>query len=730
MFTLLAPIALAASALLAIPIIIHLLKPKRVRTMPFSSLRWLRSSQHKMSRRIQWHQVLLFLLRAAFLSALVMALAKPVFSTGGKHLFTERFVILDVSRSMNYEQPGGEPPIVRARKIARALLAQGLPGDRATVLLTARNAAALGPLAEDPTRYVARLEAARAGLGDTDLSSALAVIRPMLAVPRPNARAELFFITDNHQGSWSQGAVAAFTDGLKVPVSVRIIDVGPSAPRNAWIAEARPIKVGGRRFLHARVGASGNEPQERTLRVKGLPELGDLSEKVTIQPGTFSEVNLPVYGDHNFEGKVAELVLEPRDALPDDDQFWLNLDARAGVRLLLLEPETTQIETLQPGFHLRMAIDVLARGDASSIQVTRRTPEAVVASNFANADVVVMANVAHLTDDRLLALEGRIKSGAGLLMFLGPAVQPAFYNAKMHNPLRPTESLLPRPLEQLARGEITSLTRIEWTHPLLAPLFDPTFGDFARVRARSFYRFGDPPQGDGSQVLAWFDEAAPAIIEHAFGAGRVLVFNSTANDEWSDLPRRNSFVPLLDPALNRLTRARLGRSFSAGEMVAIALPDVGKNATASITTPSGRKVTPILQQFDAQTIARLDAADEAGVYALHASGDGGSTDSRFVVHVGRGDSTVAKTDADTLRSWWGKVPIEFIHPDPAARADQAVATGRVLLWPWLFALGALVLLAEMYFVHRLCPVMNPAVATSTVAKHGILVPTSKPEVTR
>src|SRR5260221_9117628 len=108
MFTLLAPFALAALGLLLIPIAIHLLKPKRVRTMPFSSLRWLRASQHKLSRRIQWHQVLLFLLRAAFLSALVLALAKPIFSTSGNRLFTERFVILDVSRSISYEQPAGD----------------------------------------------------------------------------------------------------------------------------------------------------------------------------------------------------------------------------------------------------------------------------------------------------------------------------------------------------------------------------------------------------------------------------------------------------------------------------------------------------------------------------------------------------------------------------------------------------------------------------------------------
>ncbi len=729
MFTLLAPFALAAAALLAIPVIIHLLKPKRVRTMPFSSLRWLRTSQHKLSRRIQWHQVLLFLLRAAFLLLLVFALAKPIFSTSGKRGFTERFIILDVSRSMNYEQPGKDTPFAHAKKIARVLLAQGLPGDRATVLLTANKTTALGPLAEDPTRYVARLEAARTGLGDTDLSSALDVLRPMLATPRPNTHAELFFLTDNHQGSWSQGAVAGFLENLPVPVSVQVVDVGPSAPRNAWIADARPIESDGKRYLHARIGASGNEPQERTVRVKQLAGLGDLSQKVTLAPGSFAEVNLPVPADYDLDGKVAELVLEPRDALPDDDQFWLNLDTHAAaVRVLLLEPETTQIEALQPGFHLRMALEVLGQGEAGGLQVTRRRPEAVTTTDFASADVVVMANVSHLADDRLLAMEARIKSGAGLLMFLGPAVQPQFYNTKLHNPAHPNEGLLPRPLLQVAQGGLAQFTRIDWTHPLLAPLFDPTFGDFARVRARTFYTFGDAPAGSPSQVLAWFGETTPAIMESSFGAGRVLVVNSTANDEWSDLPRRNCFIPLIDQMLHRLTRARLGRSFQAGDLVAFVLPGLGQNATATLATPGGRTLTPILQPLGHELSVRLDSADEAGVYALRASGDAGSTRVNFVVHAGRGDSTVTKADAETLRAWWGKATFDIIHPDPSARPEEAVAGGRVLLWPWLLALGALVLMAEMYFVHRLCPVMNPAVTGSTVAKHGIMAPTSKAEV--
>jgi len=341
---------------------------------------------------------------------------------------------------------------------------------------------------------------------------------------------------------------------------------------------------------------------------------------------------------------------------------------------------------------------------------------------------VVMANVSHLSDDRVAALESRVRSGAGLLMFLGPAVQPPFYNTKLHNPSRPTDSLLPRPLLQVAQGGMAQFARIDWTHPLLAPLFDPTFGDFARVRARTFYTFGDAPTGSASQVLAWFGDAAPALMEHSFGAGRVLVLNSTANDEWSDLPRRNSFVPLLDQMLHRLTRARLGRSFQAGGMVAFVLPGLGTNATATITTPSGRTLTPVAQPLGNELSVRLDAADDVGVYALRASGDGGSAKLNFVVHAGRGDSTVNKADTETLRAWWGKTTFDIIRPDPAAKPEAAIAGGRVLLWPWLLALGALVLMAEMYFVHRLCPVMNPAVAGSTVAKHGIMAPTAKAEV--
>src|SRR5438552_8606061 len=108
MFTLLAPSALIGLSLLAIPIIVHLFKPRKVRRTPFSSLRWLHLSQQKLARRIQWHQLLLFLLRAAFLALLALAAAKPLYSRPGAAGPIERFVVLDTSRSMRYRMPDGQ----------------------------------------------------------------------------------------------------------------------------------------------------------------------------------------------------------------------------------------------------------------------------------------------------------------------------------------------------------------------------------------------------------------------------------------------------------------------------------------------------------------------------------------------------------------------------------------------------------------------------------------------
>lgn len=708
MFTLLAPPALAASVVLALPVIIHLLRPKQVRTMPFSSLRWLRTSKHKLSRRIQWHQLLLFFLRASLLASLVFALAKPVASRIRPSGSCERFLVIDVSRSMSYSLTGVDTPLDRAKRAAISVLDRGLPGDRSSLVIVGNEATLLGPPTGDPGAYRAHLESANCLSCDTNLGSALGLIRDLLSPSRPGVRAELFFFTDNHEGSWSQQSITDFTAGLKIPVSVHVVDVGPVSPCNAWIAEVRAVGIEGRRFLRARLGASGTEPLERTLRLSRPVIPGGSAHRVTLFPGAITEVDLPLPPVLDGAEHLAELVLEPRDALSEDDLFWLSLDD-IGPRVLILEPLTTHIEALQPGHHVRAALDVISQGNSAGPRVVRRSPESLAASDLEQADIVIMADVPGLSDDRLLALETRVNKGAGLLLFLGPSARSDFYRSRLHNALRPEISLLPAPPGDTASEGLEGLKGVLWTHPLLARFGDPVFSDLSRLRSKSHYRLSSLTDSNFTRILARFEDGAPAFVEHAVGAGRVLILNTTPNDEWSDLPRRSSFLPLLDSVLDRLAFTKHSRGFRVGDPILVPIPNAGEPVQISVTAPSGRNIPFTISGEGARSVVHIRDAESPGVYTLRSIGSEGATQSNFVVHAGLGDASVRKADPESLRLWWNGVSFNLSHPDPKLDPLPSPPASRVILWPILLGVAALVLMAETYLTHRLTSAMSPPI---------------------
>lgn len=733
MLNFLAPAALGGLLLLAIPIAVHLFKPRKMRQTPFSSLRWLRTSQQRLSRRIRWHQMLLFLLRAAFIIFLVLALAKPLLgpSTASKH--TDSFVVLDVSRSMAYQRPGQPTPLERARQIAGDLLSNGRVGDRVSLLVTDSHTRIVMPLTPDFRAHLPALESIRATASDTNLSSALTVIRPMLAHCRPNTEVEVFFLTDNHQQSWIQREVAAFTRDLSVPVRIQLVDVGVREAPNGWIADARFIsRTEGstvRRVIQADLGCAGEQAQERTLRLAGIAGVAEQERSVTMEPGRRTVVYFAVPATLNLRGQVAQLELLPADGLPSDDRFFLNLDQTAALRILLVESDGNGDDWLRSGLFLQRAIETLVASPDRVLELVRRTATGATPRDFVEADVIFLAGVPELADAQVESLEDRVRQGAGLVVFLGPTVRPEFYNTKLYKPLQPSDGLLSTALKAIEPSQKEStapLTGVRWNHRLLAPLSDPKLGDLAQVRFRNYYRFASGP-AETDTVLAWIDDEVPALVERSIGAGKVLLFNTTANEEWTDLSRRGSFVPLVDRLLTYLSGGGVRRSFESGETVTLPLADVQPGETVTVHTPNGDTVTPKVNRVGGRTFFRLEAVVEPGTYRVERSAVAGK-DFIFVVNVGRGDCILAPTDVQTLGKWFEPAVLEVV--DPNAEAPRlAAGPSELALWPWLIGLAGMLLLAETFLVHWLCPRVNPALATVVVHRRGLLrsSPGSRPQ---
>src|SRR5207249_4968256 len=132
------------------------------------------------------------------------------------------------------------------------------------------------------------------------------------------------------------------------------------------------------------------------------------------------------------------------------------------------------------------------------------------------------------------------------------------------------------------------------------------------------------------------------------------------------------------------------------------LPGWRQSESVAVTTPGGSRLTPLVRAAGEDRGLLNFEAVETGVYQVERPSGRFS----FVVQPGRDDSVLAAMDAATLRQWWAPARCEVIRAGDLEK-HLDVTEGRHKLWPWLLLAAGLVLLAEMWLVHRLCPRASP-----------------------
>ena len=144
----LSPLFLFGLLAAAIPIAIHLIRKEKPPKMLFGTLRFLKNTSKKLILFQQIQQWLLLLLRAAVISLLVFAFARPLFDSAIAGLVDAEpesaVILLDVSMSMRY----GERNVL-ARTAARDLLAGMSAGDEVGIVAFGGSAVSVRELSTD-----------------------------------------------------------------------------------------------------------------------------------------------------------------------------------------------------------------------------------------------------------------------------------------------------------------------------------------------------------------------------------------------------------------------------------------------------------------------------------------------------------------------------------------------------------------------------------------------------
>ncbi len=509
--TFLTPAFLLGALAATVPIVLHLLRRERLPRVPFSDVRLLRGARFEQTRRQRLRELLLLALRVAALLLLALAFARPFVPDPGGTGEGATVVLVDTSFSVSAPGQAAE-----ARALAHAAV-DAVPGGQLVGVVAF----------DDAARVVAPLALARAGAHAavdglsprpraTRYREGLAAASALIG-DRPG---RVVVVTDLQAGGWEAGA-----GRLSPHVEVETRRVAAPTGNLAVVGVEREPSATAVRL--SRWG-DGGESIRLTLEVDG--EVVD--ESVHRVASGESTIRRPVVLPAS--GVVTAAVSDPR-GYPADDRRYRRLEPAASAAVLLITDGRGR-----PELYLERA---LVPGDGAG----GFTVAMAAAGDLGRPDLLAQAAVAVLAGVRGLDRAGReglarfVRGGGGLLAVDGPAAAAAARAGLLGGGVDPGAAAV------RAHGEPLALVPTDRRHPLVRAL-----GGLAGRLGRSlFARTARLDAATGGVVLS-FTDGAPALVEHAAGAGRILVFASDLRNEGNDLPRRPEFVPFVHEVVGYL----------------------------------------------------------------------------------------------------------------------------------------------------------------------------------
>ena len=679
----LTPAFLAGLGLLLVPVIIHLTQRQRSEVTAFPSLMFLRRVPFKTSNRRRIRHPLLFALRCLAIVLLVLAFTRP-FARGAETNAGEGardvVLVLDTSASLAYGDRW--PAAIAAAEAALAGLAEG---DRAALVTFSERAEERVALTGDLLHVRTALDGLEPGALGTRLESGIQLAGRILSESDRETR-EVVLISDFQRSGWEDEGRVRLPDG----VTLTPRSLADDRDANLAVADVRFTSgEEGRVRLVARIANMGGET------ASGVPvslELGGrtiATRDVTVEARgaatvAFDDVALPEGGSR---GRLAL----PDDALPVDDALHFLATPDPPLEVLVLEGSRGRTDR---SLYIERA---LAVGESPGASTTLRPAAQLDPAWLAPAGAVILNDADLAGAGAAGRLAQWVEAGGGLLVVLGSNADPGAWAAA-------GEALLGARVGEIEDRTSDGGVRLAWLdydHPVFELFATPRSGDFSEAR---FFRFHGVEPLEGTRVLARLEGGEPALVEHAVGEGRVLVWTSTLDRFWNDLALQPVFLPFVHRVLRHVTRYREPeRWVTAGGVVELGpLVTGGVSSTVDgewvLVTPGGDR-RPIEKAAEGPTWIPLE---ETGFYQIEPL-EGGGRAVAVAVNASLEESDLSPVPPERVVE--AVVGAEAAAPETesATGAADAVAgetPGRRELWWPLLLLAALVLVAESVLANR------------------------------
>lgn len=663
---------------ISIPIVLHILNKARPKKVNWAAMELLQKTTQQQSKKIKLEDWLLMVLRCLTFLLVALAMMRLVF-VNSSDLFSgasrELILVIDSSYSMNHGQY--ESRFDLAKKKAMKIV-NSLPSGSKISLVTIGDEPEVLIRHKDPSeisleRYFAALEAKPEGFG---LEVSLSVLDELLN-ESDSANREVIFLTDAQKRSWcenSESTTEKFAE-LGQKASISLLPLGDESYENLALSDfhmtSGACRSGGFINLSAKIINHGESLATASIELFHNSNIVDVTSVSSLQPKEERLLRFGVQLESSGPNKF-QLSLES-DNLEDDNSAYLAIDVPDKLKVLIVEGSPGA------GRYLELATQLERSGYAEGLICTVSLASLVSAEQIEKNDVVVLADVGDLDEENIKILDEKVRNGAGLLVYAG--VNMDAFSA-----------------EQI----IGRLVTMDWEkrvspedgrdHQIrVSPQSDQLGLELRRLEAEildcKVNGFHQVQTAADSKILLELDNGNPLLFIQEVERGKLAIFTTGADREWSSLPLNPAGPILFHLLLQELSTGDRQKSLRIGESARVEIRSNRLGAEPKLIGPSGEVSVPVRQEARESNKYIELLLSKTEIPGFHELQFGDNTDFEVLAaNLDAGESDLKPATIDELESVFENTGVKILGSESMVdNSENQTHLGSFLALAALFA---------------------------------------------
>ena len=522
MFTFINASILAFTVAIAIPIFIHLFNKQRKKKIKFSSIRFLQLLENQRLKQIKIYDYLLILLRTLVLLTLILAFARPTFTS--KPVFSQQsarttsVIILDSGINMRrYDDLGNR--YLRAQSILKRLLDRFNPEDKIFIIQSTYPDQFLNEFSD--------LTETNGSFSHGKWSRAFTETRKIFK-DFPNFNQELHIVSD------FQFKENAFDSLYTQDPDIRIflLKIGSQIVSNFSIdtleIKNQIFEVNKPIQIETRIINSNNEISEPVEIHLFVNQQRVAHKRVLVSPNSSKRVDLSF--TPKSVGQMGGYIEIMDDDLLADNRYYFSLKIPSGIKLLLTDDN--------PSVFLKAALTSLS--EQTDVQILMEKYNSWTRQNFRSFDILILSDFPMLDESVFQRLKNYLENGGSVLLIPGKRSIPSEFN-KMASSLGISSRIIEL-IQTTHDNEFYFLKEPNLNHPLFSGLFRMENPALSKPK---FYRYFKFSVSDKDNIILAYQNSDPFLVKADHNRGSVFIMSSYIDDVWTDIQYRGIFVPLL-----------------------------------------------------------------------------------------------------------------------------------------------------------------------------------------